>query len=809
MSIIAGTAIESALGGYEIDRSLRFNSADSAYLNRTPASAGNRTTWTFSCWAKKCKNGTGMFLLSADASNASYIYWTSADIIKIRNTTVEYESTPVYRDPSSWYHLVWVWDTNNATAGNRTRLWVNGVEVNNWTVETHPSSGEQSYINSNVIHNIGRYTITSGFYFDGYLTEINFIDGQALTPSSFGETNPDTGVWQPIEYAGTYGTNGFYINFSDNSGTTSTTLGKDYSGNGNNWTPNNFSVTAGAGNDSLVDVPTLWGTDTAAGGTVRGNYSTLNPLAFPAGFSITVSNGNLDVVFANSTYAKSIGSTLGLSSGKWYFEGTANSGASVSFIGIEPSNSTIFNDTVSASRVIGYSATGYSYFSNGDKRNNNTDSSYGNSYTTNDVIGVALDLDSGKIWFAKNNTWQASGDPAAGTNAAFSSIPAGTYIPGVSAYNSQGWTLNFGQRPFSYTAPSGFKALVTTNLPEPTVLDGSDYMNAFLWTGTQTAQSISTGFQPGLVWNKSRSNADYHNVFDIVRGGIARLVPNTSDQESSTGNGFAGITSTGFDLDGSGGGGDNNASGRTYVGWVWKANGSGVTNNIGTIQSTVSANTTSGVSVVTYSGTGSVGTIGHGIGIAPSMVIVKRRNGGSGYSWHVQHISTGNTRALFLDSTSSGGTSNVYWNSTSPTITVFTAGTDTSINGSGGTFVAYCFAPVSAFSAFGSFVGNGSSDGPFVFTNFRPRYVLLKRTNTTGSWYVWDTTRDTYNWAYKWLAPNDFAAENTSSGANVWDIDILSNGFKIRNDGAFDNGSGSTYIYAAFAENPFKYALAR
>jgi len=290
---------------------------------------------------------------------------------------------------------------------------------------------------------------------------VNFIDGQALTPSSFGQTDAQTGVWGPKAYSGSYGTNGFYLNFSDNSNTTAATLGKDYSGNGNNWTPNNFSVTAGVGNDSVVDVPTPYGTDTGVGGTVRGNYCTMNPLQLNLA---TLTNGNL-TYSAGSTSGNNYtcGSTLGVSSGQYYWE--INVTSLTNYLGVGIASASDLITLVKNSSPIGFSAASYSVFESGSKCNNSSTSAYQTGgYATGNVIGVAFDATNGKIWFSKNGVFPNSGDPAAGTNAAFTSISANTYLPALSGFVST-LDANFGQRPFAYTAPSGFKALCTQNLP--------------------------------------------------------------------------------------------------------------------------------------------------------------------------------------------------------------------------------------------------------------------------------------------------------------------------------------------------------
>ena len=270
-----------AQGGYQISRSLRFNSADSAYLDRTPASAGNRKTWTWSGWVKRSALEANNILFSAGPSTSDRLIFNfnTTDNLTINNTvsnslTTIRTTTAVYRDISGWYHVVLAVDTTQATASNRTKIYVNGEQVTAFSTSNDFTQNYDGFVDAANQHNIG-LAISGSAYANFYLTEVNFIDGSALDPTSFGEYNTDTGVWQPKAYTGSYGTNGFYLNFSDNSGTTSTTLGKDYSGNGNNWTPNNFSVTAGAGNDSLVDTPTPYGTDTGVGRYGRSEKSIL------------------------------------------------------------------------------------------------------------------------------------------------------------------------------------------------------------------------------------------------------------------------------------------------------------------------------------------------------------------------------------------------------------------------------------------------------------------------------------------------------------------------------------------------------
>ena len=325
-----------------------------------------------------------------------------------------------------------------------------------------------------------------------------------------------------------------------------------------------------------------------------------------------------------------------------------------------------------------------------------------------------------------------------------------------------------------------------------TINNGASYFNTLLYTGNGSTLTVTgNSFQPDFTWIKERSAAGNHKLADVVRGTTKYLSSNLTDAEDSTGSGIQSWNSTGFSLSNAT---DINDSGQTYAAWNWLAANSTTTNTSGSISSTVSVNTTSRFSIVSYTGTGSLGTVGHGLGVAPNIIIVKSRSG-AGQPWHIYTSMLGNTKALFFD-TSSAGTASSWWNDTSPTSSVFTVNTSGGVNGNGATLIAYCFAEVKGYSKFGSYVGNGSTNGPFIYTGFKPAFVMTKASSTTGNWKIsWDSfsNGDDYN-----LAPNLSSAEG-----NANQIDLLSNGFKCRASDTDRNGSGTTYIYAAFAENPF------
>jgi hypothetical protein len=793
MAILNNNPLIGASGqskGYRIERSLRFNSADSAYLNRTPASAGNRRTWTWSGWVKRGLVDANYRSFFSNGNAVDSILFWNDNALAIRNfngSSYDVITTQVFRDPSAWYHLVIAMDTTQATASNRIKIYVNGVQVTAFAVSTYPSLNYDTGFNTTTVHYLGYNEYN---YFNGYMADINFIDGSALTPSSFGETDADTGVWKPKAYSGSYGTNGFYLKFADNSGTTSTTLGKDSSGNSNNWTPNNFSVTAGAGNDSLVDSPTQYGTDTGAGGEVRGNYATLNPLITPA--TMTIVNGNLDL--SGYTGVTSAYGTFGMSSGKWYFEYIVYANGMGGISG-----------TPNGSSYPGQSSDSYAWdASNAGKYNNGIFAAYGNATSNGDIVGVAFDADAGTLVFYKNGVSQGT---------AYSSIPSKTYFPVFRNADSGGnLSINFGQRPFAYTAPSGFKALCTTNLPTPTIgatatTRADDYFNAVLYTGNGSTQSITgVGFQPDWVWMKPRSNADDHVLVDAVRGTGNYLFSNLTNAEiTGQTTRLTSFDSNGFSL---GSNGSVNTNNYTYVAWNWKANGAGSSNTQGTITSTVSANTTAGFSIVTYTGNNTLAqSVGHGLGVAPSMIIVKSRSNAT--NWLVWHSTISINSTLLLNTTGAEITGLTgIWGSATPTSTTFGLNRlDTDNNRNGQTYVAYCFAPVAGYSAFGSYTGNGSTDGPFIYTNFRPKYVLIRPSSAVDSWQVEDAARSPFNTVNDQLFPNTSDAEQVDSATR--NTDFLSNGFKLRGTNGGVNGNGTTYIYAAFAEFPFKYTLAR
>ena len=851
---------------FTVDRSLRFNDDDNAYLERTPSSASNRTTFTLSVWLKRSgnlDNHQRILEVGTGTGHRTFFIFDGDDKLQINHVdsgsqAVNLTTTAKFRDISAWYHIVLAIDTTQGSSSDRIKIYVNGTQQTAFDTSTYPTSNKEFDINSTAVHYFGRSVNNTG-KFDGYMAEINLIDGSQLTPASFGETNPVTGQWNPKKYTGSYGTNGFYLNFSDNSGTTATTLGKDSSGNGNNFTPNNFSVSAGAGNDSLEDTPT-------------NNFCTMNPLV-PSP-SVTWANGNLDLGGSSSSeYNQTNTSTFGVSSGKWYAEVKyTNDVTTNTYVGICPittSATTNLTNNVTDGAVLRMDNT---LFIEGSSP------SSGTSISSGDTIGIALDMDNQKVWFSVQGTYLSSGNPA-----------------------------------------TGAKALCSANLPDPTILLPNQHFNTVLYSGDGNATKSITGvgFKPDWLWLKGRNTSYSHLLYNAVVGaGLEKGLNSNEDRaegsvvgDNSTFGYLNSFDSDGFSVTkGSDSTSYTNGGSSNYVAWNWNAGDTdgktytvtvvdsggnkfrfdgfatnavtldlaeggtyifnypsghpfrfsttsdgthgggseyttGVTHNSstqvtivvaasaptlyyycsshsgmggqvntnstlgssnfdGTIQSTVKVNASAGFSIVSFTGNATSGaTVGHGLGVAPRSFILKER--GNTNNWPVYHAEIGNTKVLYLDlNNDSGGAFTGAWNNTSPTSNVFYLGNSNETNRSSGNFIVYCFSEVAGFSKFGTFTGNGNADGTFVYTGFKPAMLIMKASSGTSNWTILDNKRDPHNVTTNRLQPNLSNAEDTPVP-----VDFLSNGFKHRSTNL--NSSGDTHIYMAFAESPFKYARAR
>ena len=778
-------------GSYEIENSLRLDGTGD--MSRTVSSDGNLRTWTFSFWLKRSTFGTNGGLgfnvggTYVNASNRSIFrfhstisggdddwYWAERSGGAWRE---DQATTIMYRDPSAWSHYMCVWDTDGGTTP-RARRYVNGESVDNYLKSggTAAAANVDSGTNQAGTFQLFDQAGFPGREFEGYCAEMHFVDGTALGPSSFGETNDD-GVWIPIEYTGTYGSNGFYLDFADSSD-----LGKDVSGNGNNFTSSGLATT-----DQMLDTPT-------------NNHCTFNPLWID---TYTLSDGNL--VTSTGADAAALGTMAvdATDSNGWYWEMKVTTAATYPGVGIVLASQT---SQIGAATSLSSIETNRYYYEgwSGNLNNQGSTSAYGSTWsgTANKVIGVYLK--GGALWFSIDGVVQNSGDPStASTGAAITGL-TGDFYPVVLYPAGSGtqaaWTAQFAKADWGTTPPTGYKALNTANLPTPSITDGSAYFQPTLYTGTGSSRSVdqsgNSTFQPDWVWIKARNAGYDHALYDAVRGVTKELKSNDSGAEATIATGLTAFESDGFQVGSRIG---VNGSSDSFVAWQWKANGAGSSNTDGDITSTVSANPTSGVSVLTYSGNGSDNqTIGHGLGIAPKMIITKRRDASG--NWTTYHDAVGINQVFYLDLTNAP-TSNTEQYRAVPTSSVYTVGVGGDINNASGTYVAYVFAEVEGFSKIGSYTGNGSTDGTFVYTGFKPAYVILKRTNAAQEWQTYDTQRDPFNVSNHKLEPNSNSVESVLTTDN--NLDFLSNGFKLRQANGGMNASGSTYIYMAFAENPF------
>jgi len=544
-----------------------------------------------------------------------------------------------------------------------------------------------------------------------------------------------------------------------------------------------------AGIDALRDSPVNGDSanDTGAGGEITGNYATLNPLLGAQ----TLSNGNLDVT-GGSSWQRSV-STIAMSSGKWYWEYEITA-SNEHIVGVGPL------DMQMGGNLGAGSPPGSGYGTElGQVNGTGANGSWSNTggSTTGDLIGVAFDADAGNMYIYKNGTALNSG------TASHTGLTNGPYYAVFSLNgSSRSGSVNFGQRSWAYAAPTNFKALCTANLSDPLIADGSTAFDAKAYAGTGSALTITgMNLSPDLIWIKDRGPTPVsgHKLEDAVRGAGKYLSSNTTGAEVSPSNGVTSFNSDGFTL-----GTDNayNDSGHTFIAWTWDAGSSTVTNTDGSISSQVRANPSVGFSIVSFTAQASgSGTIGHGLGVTPEFVIVKSRD--AAYSWIVWHKSlTSAAYSLILNTNAAQSTSIDAWNNTLPTSSVFSLGADYA---GASNSVAYCFAPVEGYSAFGSYTGNGSAtDGPFVYTGFKIAFLMIKNISAASNWIILDNARDPINDASKRLSPNLSNAEDPSST-----LDFTSTGFKIRRNGQTENINGNTYVYIAFASHPFKTARAR
>ena len=807
-------------GDFTIPYSLRFDNARETNLKRTPSGASNQKTWVVSFWMKLGAAGTGtQRMLFAEFGSL----YENTSGVKIQGEQIrvdEYISSYTndttgdskLRDPSAWYHILVAFDTTQTTAADRITIYINGVEETYGSTSPPPEDDEYS-VNGANIHKWGCGSVDDEENFDGHLAEVHFFDGASIFSNDSGSANSgfninsfgergDYGEWKPKKYDGdaAYGTNGYYLDFAD-----SAAPGNDVSGENNDWTNDGFTA-----NDQMLDSPT-------------NNFATLNPVGSSA--TLILKNGNLEA--SKPTTEDDLGvSTIGFSSGKWYWEVKLVQRGEVGVI--------YDSQYLMAPTVDGYMGTAKAIALIANNSGSSSDLRYDGSVistsntsaiaTSNDILSVAVDADNEKIWYGVNGTWMNSGNPAGGTGEVkdFSALNSKLMLPVGSLHNSSTDPIifNFGQDSsfagtstaqgnqdsngigdFYYTPPSGFLALCTSNLPEPAVTP-SEHFNTILYTGNGVSGRAMTGvgFQPDMVWTKSSSAAHRHANTDILIGATNTLCT-ASTAAFSTDDVFDSLDSDGFTL------GNDDASNidtKTYVAWNWKMGGSGSANTDGNHSAgvTVSANEDAGQSILYYTGdSSSPKTVGHGLTKAPEVWLGKNGNDTGG--WYMYHHGTSSpfTKVLYPN-TGDPEVSSVPCTAVSATTITFPDGTFTD---SPNKMILYAFHSVDGYSKFGSYTGNANADGTFVYCGFRPKLVIVKVISTSDDWYMHDTEREPYNVAKTVLKANTNAAQSTSAG---YAIDILSNGFKNRGTDSSHNAA-QTYVYMAFAETPFKYSNAR
>ena len=813
---------------YTVDNSILLEplSSGSPRLDRT-ISSGSQTTFTWSFWVKppvvvpsgtvntgqlgvnggavdtalrmtNSANGTYPNLLWPYAYNGGYIG---------QDRTVS-----VFRDASAWYHVVWVVDTTNGTEADRSIIYVNGVRQSvtqdyAWTLNGNTgagTSGNNMYITSY-----------------GYMAEVVFLDGTAASPTDFGEEK--NGVWIPKDPSGlTFGTNGFWLDFAD-----SADLGNDVSGNGNDFTSSGLTSS-----DQMTDTPT-------------NNFVTLNPIFNHLSRSkkLTLAEGNL------KTSGNTSESTGYLS--RWatkYFDTSDDTGyyfevyiRSRSYYASANNTWGFENVDASGINLIGNSGTGVGLLDVDTTKSQireNSSVTFDNLTpiaTGNVVLGFAIK--GNKVWMHIGGTWINSGNPAAGTGQV-ATLSGGLYRFGITGYGgsaSNSYTstsdINFGQNgsfngqvtaggnadengygDFYYSVPSNFYSVCTANFPEPAIgpnstTTTSEVFDVVLYTGNGTAigsggKTISDyNFQPDMVWIKDRSSSTHGPMFTVTRGPTKYVNVDGGEYEVTSTESLTSFTSTGFTL---GNSSNVNASGNSYFSCAWKG-GTEVSNTDGSITSNVSANTDTGISIMEWTGTGTAGTIGHGLGVVPNFIDYKRLT--SPDCGHLTWLSSDPTTMLYLSYTDAkyGGRYTAYMNA-QPTTSTIPVTTDGCVNGSGWLYQAMCFAEKENFSRITKYTANNSTDGPFIYCGFLPKWVLIKSSDLNSTnWLLLDVERDTYNVAdHTWLISQSGQAESTANDF----IDILSNGVKVRSTNSQVNSSGGYYLIA-FAENPFKYANAR
>ena len=762
---------DSALGGMDIRRSVRCG--NSGGFTRTPSVTGNQKVWTWSGWTKRWATGGSHTLFSSEGNNdgIAAIYFHTSDTIHTYFDTSG--SNPygavnnrLYRDPHSWMHVVWQVDALNSDQ----RIWINGQEES-VTGSNDPPNYAYSMNQAGKVNGLG-ISAYGGGQGQLYLAEVHHSDGYKYDPSYYGYTDPQTGIWRPKKVTGiSYGTNGFYLDFSDNS--TAAALGKDRSGNGNDWTPNgSISVANDSTNDSLLDTPT-------------NNFCTLSPLVGRGTYFMAPDHGGLN--FSLSAHTDVMSSFLIPDSGKWYAEfvfTTVATGA----VGV------CNFDRKNLSSAAANALNGINYNGSDIKVNDSSVQSSLTAIGNNDVIGVQVDRDAGTVQFTNDGSNVGTPVNISLMNAPFD-IMFNLYRNSSGGSTPVGY-VNFGQRPFSYL-PSGFRSLCDKNMTTPTassIVDPKKHFEVLTYTGNDATGRVITGldFQPDFVWIKNTTQGFSHALLDSVRGGTKRLRSDSDAVEGTDADSVTSFNANGWTMSGNDAVNQNSQS---FVAWCWKAGGTAVSNTDGDVTSQVSVNEEAGFSIVSFTTpAGSGFSIGHGLSKAPETIWMKNRDNAN--NWDIYHHENGTNPEQYrlIFNSTSARQDYPYLDDTVPSSTVFRTRGGGNWYNTGNKIIAYCFYSVPGFSKMGSYKGTGNANGPFVYTGFRPSMIIIKRIDATEDWWIHDDQRNPHNPINKNLYPN-----GTNTTATEVASDFLSNGFKLRTSNQNWNDDGDTYVYWAWA----------
>ena len=820
---------------HNIANSVVFNDNDSTRMSRTHT-AGNRKIWTYSLWIKRLEHNLDQALFHTGAANGNYFSFSFGTNNKLNLNVwsgVFAATSAIFRDGHAWMHIVLSVDTTQSTATDRFKIYVNG-QLQTYSADTINSNFAQNAdtpVNQAQEHTIGsRNPYTSDSFLDAYLADVHFVDGQALAPTSFAESF--NGVWAPKAYSGSYGTNGFKLDFAD-----SAALGNDVSGQNLDWTPTNFTVS-----DQSIDSPTS-------------NFATLSQLT--RGSYTTLKIGGLTI---NGVWAADLSGVTAshfLNSGKWYWEVRANSTGTYPYIGISTRDRTI-NGGGGSYYNIAWNPAGTAVESGtqlGTITKTNVES-FGNG----NVLMFAVDVDARKLWWGEDGVWSNSGDPANGTGERASWTVNEPITPVIMGYAGQGvgTNFNFGQDStfagnetvatnsdsngigeFHETVPAGFLALNSKNLSESTIDTTTDdrpedYFTTTLYTGDDANdRTITTGFTPDFVWIKARNATSTHILYDSIRGNthwISTVSNPAQLTNSAYGWGDSGPTTNGFKVY-KGTNASLNNSGTNMVAWTWKAGGAPTASNVatsgamtansvslnGTLQSSytpsgsptqyptkMSINTKAGFSIVGWTGAGAIRTLPHGLSSAPEFMVLKGTDARVWSIWHKDMISA----AYYINwsSNNNQSTDNAQFNSTAPDANVFTIGSYNYVNAL--PYFGYFWHSVPGYSKIGIYQGNAlNNDGRFVELGFKPAWVMIKSLQASYPWQIYDNKRSPINPVNEDIV---IQAAGTEPYSTASPLDFVANGFKLMSgSGGWNNTNTNTWIYMAFAEDPFRYAEAR